>query len=267
MKKSLLLLLIILIVIVAACQLHRWEQQRKQQIVAPVAVDHAGLAYPQSYSAQPEQIIVHTGHVISYNKHWKIANWASYELTADETAGDVGRHSSFSSDPQVTAGSATDADYRKSGYDRGHLVPAADMKWSSSAMKESFYLSNICPQVGGLNRGRWKELENDVRRWAVADSALIVICGPIVGDSPSRIGSNNVVVPDGFYKVVLSPYVDPPQAIGFIFANRATTDPLRAHVVSVDSVETVTQLDFFAVLPDDIEALLEAHVDTVYWGL
>jgi len=233
----------------------------------PQIIDYTDLEYPVSYSSQPEQIIFHTGHTVSYNKNWKIPNWVAYELTIDETMGKEKRQDKFMCDPHVTTGSATLADYRNSGYDRGHMVPAADMKWSTSAMQESFYLSNICPQHKNLNQKRWKDLENKVREWAIADSAIIVICGPIINEAPKCIGSNKVTVPHGFFKVILSPYGKSPQAIGFIFDNEHCSQPLRSHIVTIDSVESLTKLDFFSPLPDETEDLLEAYVDTIYWGL
>ena len=233
----------------------------------PRIIDYTDLEYPVSYSSQPEQFIFHTGHTVSYNKNWKIPNWVSYELTIDETIGEEKRHDKFIPDPFIKEGIVSTADYRNSGYDRGHMAPAADLKWSNASMKESFYLSNICPQHPKLNQRRWKDLENKVREWAIADSAIIVICGPIVNDSPKCIGINKVVVPHGFFKVILSPFKESPQAIGFIFDNEHCTEPLRSHIVSIDSVESVTGLDFFSPLPDDIEDILEAYVDTAYWGL
>ncbi|NDV81403.1 DNA/RNA non-specific endonuclease [Bacteroides sp. 51] len=233
----------------------------------PRIIDYTDLEYPVSYSSQPEQIIFHTGHTVSYNKNWKIPNWVSYELTIDETMGEEKRHDKFIPDPFIKEGTVTTGDYRNSGYDRGHMAPAADLKWSNASMKESFYLSNICPQHPKLNQRRWKDLENKVREWAIADSAIIVICGPIVNNSPKCIGINKVAVPHGFFKVILSPFKESPKAIGFIFDNEHCTAPLHSHVVSIDSVEVVTGLDFFSPLPDEVEDLLEAYVDTAYWGL
>jgi endonuclease G len=233
----------------------------------PQITDYTDLEYPVSYSSQPEQIIFHTGHTVSFNKNWKIPNWVSYELTVDEAIGREKRDDKFIPDPLVKEGIVTTADYRNSGYDRGHLAPAADLKWSNAAMKESFYLSNICPQHPQLNRLKWKNLESKVRQWAIADSAVIVICGPVVNESPKRIGNNEVAVPHGFFKVILSPHKKQPKAIGFVFDNEHCTQPLRSYIVSIDSVETITRLDFFSPLPDHIEGPLEAYVDTAYWNL
>ncbi|MDR3118806.1 MAG: DNA/RNA non-specific endonuclease [Mediterranea sp.] len=242
------------------------ETQPANHPTIPQIIDYTDLEYPVSYAAQPEQVIFHTGYTVSFNKNRKIPNWVSYELTIDEAVGTEKRYDKFVADPFVKEGTATTADYRNSGYDRGHMAPAADMKWSLAAMKESFYLSNICPQHPKLNQRRWKDLEDRVRKWAVADSAVIVICGPVAGEPVQYIG-NGVAVPAGFFKVILSPYKKQPKAIGFLFGNKHCTQPLRSYAVSVDSVETVTRLDFFPSLPDGTENLLEAYVDTTYWKL
>ena len=160
---------------------------------------------------------------------------------------------------------ATNADYTRSGYDKGHMAPAADMKWSVTAMKESFYFSNMCPQHPELNRRKWKDLEEKIRDWAIADSAIIIICGPIVEDSVQKIGKNRVVVPQKFFKVILSPFVDNPRAIGFLFDNERSVEPLGTYVISVDSIETLTGMDFFAPLPDELEDSIEAKADIRLW--
>lgn len=102
-------------------------------------------------------------------------------------------------------------DYTHSGYDRGHMAPAADMKWNETAMEESFLLSNICPQIPELNRGRWKELEEQIREWVQRDSALLITCGPIVSTPRKTIGRHEIVVPTRFFKVVAVPYSARPE--------------------------------------------------------
>ena len=133
------------------------------------------LAIPISMTPQQEQIIRHTGYTVSYNKELKLPNWVSYELTREETKGKEKRNNRFIADPLVKGIIATNADYARSGYDKGHMAPAADMKWSPQAMKESFYFSNMCPQHPQLNRRGWKNLEEKIRDWAIADSAIIII--------------------------------------------------------------------------------------------
>lgn len=146
------------------------------------------LEIPVSLTRRQEQIIHHTGYTVSYNKDLKLPNWVSYELTRKETKGKEKRSNRFITDPQVRGLIATNTDYAHSGYDKGHMAPAADMKWSPQAMKESFYFSNMCPQHPQLNRRGWKNLEEKIRDWAIADSAIIIICGPIITRQPKTIG-------------------------------------------------------------------------------
>ena len=218
-------------------------------------------------AGRPSQILYRTGYATSYNRQWKLPNWVSYELLRNETQGEVSRSDRFVSDPDVKGTPADTRDYTRSGYDRGHMAPAGDMKWSEQAMDESFLLSNICPQAPGLNRGRWKELEELVREWAQRDSALIVACGPIVSDSPRTIGRNRIAVPDRYYKVVAAPYVDPPRGIAFLFDNSDEQPRMRALAVTIDSVEKLTGIDFFYNLPDSIETPIESKLWIETWNL
>lgn len=223
------------------------------------------LEIPTSLVPRQEQIIRHSGYTVSYNKDLRIPNWVSYELTRHESKGKEKRNDRFIADPLVKGVSATNEDYSRSGYDKGHMAPAADMKWSTTAMKESFYFSNICPQHPQLNRRGWKKLEEKIRDWAAADSAIIIICGPVIKKQAKTIGKNKVVVPQQFFKVVLSPFVKPMRAIGFLFNNEQSVDPLSAYVVTIDSIERLTNMDFFAPLPDDIENKIEAKSNYFEW--
>lgn len=226
------------------------EPQTDISLQIPLGKD---LETPIPLVPRQEQIIRHSGYTVSYNKDLKIPNWVSYELTREETKGKEKRGNRFIADPLVTGPIATNADYTRSGYDKGHMAPAADMKWSPEAMKESFYFSNMCPQHPQLNRRGWKNLEEKIRNWAIADSAIIIICGPIIEKQPKTIGKNKVVVPQRFFKVVLSPFAKPIRAIGFLFNNEQAVEPLSSYVVTVDSIESLTNMDFFAPLPDEIE--------------
>lgn len=223
------------------------------------------LEIPVSLTRRQEQIIHHTGYTVSYNKDLKLPNWVSYELTRKEIKGKEKRSNRFITDPQVRGLIATNTDYAHSGYDKGHMAPAADMKWSPQAMKESFYFSNMCPQHPQLNRRGWKNLEEKIRDWAIADSAIIIICGPIITRQPKTIGKNKVVVPQQFFKVILSPFVKPMRAIGFLFNNKQSVEPLSTYAVTIDSIEHLTNMDFFAALPDEIENKIEAEADYFQW--
>jgi len=212
-----------------------------------------------------EILIEYTGFNVSFNPAHHVPNYVAWELTGEETKGDSPRKSKFRVDKDVF-GCATLDDYRRSGYDRGHMAPAGDMKWSEQAMDDSHYLTNIVPQDHSINGGIWSSLEKLCRQWAVRDSALIIICGPVLTDIKQNIiGESGVSVPDRLFKVVLSPYTKPPRAIGFIFPNSPTDDGLEAISTSVDNIEAITGFDFFDCLPDDVENEIESSTNYRVW--
>ena len=216
-----------------------------------------------------EQIIRHEGYTVSYNSDYRIANWVAYELTAREARSKKAERSNkFVPDPLVKGATALNEDYTRTGYDRGHLAPAGDMKWSMKAMRESFYLSNICPQDPDLNRGIWKELEEQIRLWASENGSLLVVTGPIITDDLRRLGKNRVGIPKRFFKVVCTQTAGRPEGVGFLFDNRDYGDTsLRSMMIPIDSVESVTGIDFFPSLPDSIERPMEASVNKSCWSI
>lgn len=214
------------------------------------------------------RIITHKGYTVSYNYDWKIPNWVAYELTDEEVAGEVPRYDRFKPDPMVPQNAtATTDDYKFSGYDRGHMAPAADMKWDEQVMKESFYLSNICPQNPNLNGGVWKDLEEQVRGLASQKGKIFVVCGPIVNNTDETIGTNKVVVPQGFYKVLLQEDGEELHAIGFIYDNVSGRRPMSTYARTVDEVEEITNIDFFPSLPNMIERKIETDIDFSKWTI
>jgi endonuclease G len=212
-----------------------------------------------------EQVIRHTGYSFVYNETYEQAAWVAYELTEKETEKQYDRTDKFIPDPAVSTGSAIDADYSGSGYDRGHLAPAADMGWSSTTMAESFYFSNMSPQVPGFNRGIWKRLEEQVRSWAIEYDTIYVVTGPVLKGNMGSIGANKVAIPNYYYKVILDMHSKPHQAIGFVMENASASGDLSQFAVSVDSVERFTGLDFFPSLDDASETSLEKTVCTSCW--
>lgn len=206
------------------------------------------------------------GMDLSFNPQHHIPNWVAWELTADETDGDVTRSNKFSSDPDISE-SAETWDYNYSGYDRGHMAPAGDMRWDREAMEQTFLMTNICPQVKTLNAGSWKNLEEKCRQWAEADSAIYIVCGPVIDGKPIEyIGDTRVYVPRSFFKVIISPYARPARGIGFIMPNGKVKGGMQACAVTIDSVESLTGHDFFASLPDEIESDVESQCDFHYWS-
>lgn len=226
------------------------------------------IEQPGPMRGVPERIISHTGHTLSFNREHNQPNWVAWELTAAETEGSVPRAADFLPDPQVPEPHrVVTTDYRGSGYDRGHMAPAADMKWSTRAMSECFYMSNICPQDHGLNGGPWATLEKACRRWAVQEGRVYIVCGPVfkAGSRKSIGNERRVTVPDGFFKVVLSLAEGREKAIGFYYANRAGRQPMEETALSVDSVEKITGIDFFVNLPDRLEARVESRFSLKQW--
>jgi DNA/RNA non-specific endonuclease len=228
----------------------------------------ANTEIPRLKEKRQEQVIRHEGYTVSYNSEYRIANWVAYELTATEAKSKkTERSNKFVSDPQVKGATAMNEDYTRSGYDRGHLAPAGDMKWSAKVMRESFYLSNICPQKPKLNRGIWKDLEEQCRLWALDNGSLLIVTGPVITGDMKRLGKNKVAIPKSFYKVLCYYTEKGYKGIGFLFENRDYKDnSLKSMVIPIDSVEKVTGIDFFPSIPDDQEKEMEATVDWSSWS-
>jgi endonuclease G len=213
------------------------------------------------------EIIRHTAYTLSYIENYEQPEWVAYKLSRDMLTGPMKRTNKFVADTLVPTGSATAKDYEKSGYDKGHLCPAADMKSSPVLMKECFLMSNMSPQEPSFNRGVWSKLEESVRTWAGQDSLIYVVTGPVFKDSMKYIGKkNHVAVPWGFYKVILDYRKgQKPKAIGFILPNAGSNDSLAHFAVAVDSVEKITGVDFFPGLPNRIEKKVERSYDILDW--
>lgn len=195
-------------------------------------------------------LLCRKGYVLAHNAERKVADWVLEELTHERLTGPATRESGrFRQDPDIGERGASPKDYARTGYDRGHLAPAANMRWDDGAMAESFYMTNMAPQVGiGFNRGIWKTLEERVRDWAGSRDRLIVITGPIYGDRPKTIGQEkDVAVPEAFYKIAYDP--ERKRAIAFLLLNKsAPSNALPEHIVTVREIEERTGLDFLATL-------------------
>lgn len=206
------------------------------------------------------------GFRVSFNPTNHTPDWVAWELLGTETEGDVPRYDKFAQDPDVVGCPTTD-DYRRSGYDRGHLCPAADQKWSELAMKDCFYLTNIAPQAKALNTGAWKTLESKERLWAQRDSALVIVAGPIYETTDrERIGETGVRVPSAFFKAILAPYLESPRAIAFVYPNQAAPGNMANYAMSIDELEQLTGYDFFYNLPDEIENEVERTTSFNEWN-
>ena len=211
-------------------------------------------------------VLVYNGFVVNYNTSRLIPNWVAYELTADEVVGDIPRARGFSMDLDYKDRQAMREDYSNTGWDKGHMAPAGDMKWSQAAMFESFYLTNVCPQNHNLNGKDWNTLEKQIRDWAIQYGSVWVVCGPLVKDNIyGTIGQQNVVVPDGFFKAVLRRDGKRFKSIAFVFKNDSTRQPVKTTVVSVNDVERMINYDLFTNLNDRIEEIVEGQANWNEW--
>lgn len=220
---------------------------------------------PKNAQDKEYPIISYSAYEVMYNPEYKIPRWVKYELLASETDGVWSRKGlKFTPDPSISFPQAEDYDYRGSGWSRGHMAPAADFKWSSTAMIETFYFTNCCPQNLELNSGQWSTLEKKVRDWANRYGSLTVYTGPIVLDNAyGTIGYNKVVVPDAFFKAILAGE----QSIAFVMYNHNNNENMQKCAMSVDDLEALTGIDFFAEQVDDFENQVEATYNLRNWGL
>lgn len=251
------------------CQVESATEIIGNQVVAELS-DTQSVAYEMARvtTGRPEQVITHVGYTVSYNPEWRVPNWVAYELTDFESGGEEKRSNHFLPDPLVEGDPVVTADYKNSGYDRGHMAPAADMKWSEQAMRESFYMTNMCPQLHNLNAGDWKSLEDLGREWARKYGSVYIACGPIVEEGFSTIGTERkIAIPSAFFKVFLRRKGNGWTSIGFVMANEAGSKPLMTYMMSVNEIEERTNIDLFYLLPDDIEEEVESCQDPSDWAL
>jgi endonuclease G len=217
--------------------------------------------------AGSHQIISYTQFTLSYNEEHEQADWVAYELTDDEAAMQHSRCDCFKSDQQITTGSASKDDYTSTGFDKGHLSPAADNNMSDQANEESFLMSNMSPQLPGFNRGIWEELEQWVRQQAMVRTNIYVVVGPVFINNLGKLGTNEVTIPGYFYKVLLRFDGNVPKTIAFLLPQVGSIGHLKDYIVTVNTIETLTGLDFFPELEPSVENKVESQYEPGKWGL
>jgi len=211
-------------------------------------------------------ILCRKGYLLAHDPVRKTPIWVIEHLTVDKVNGSLPRKDSFKADPDLPKGRRAElADYKKSGYDQGHMAPSADMAWDEQAMSESFYLSNMVPQVGiGMNRGIWKDLEDKVRKWTLDRKSMYVFTGPIYSDNYESIGENEVAVPNHLYKIVFDPERN--EAISFIMPNRQLkSSDMPKFIVTICEIENKTGLNFLSTLASDVQDRIESLQAADLW--
>lgn len=221
-------------------------------------------AYPVASTG--DTIVKHTGFDLLYNEQYEQAGWVAYILTKEMVETEIAeRKDNFKQDPLISTQSAHPNDYKNTGFDRGHLIPAADLKWTKAGMRESFYMSNISPQVPAFNRGIWKKLENMVRNWTMQNDSLYIVTGPYLQQIEKRIGENKVAVPRYYFKAILDiSYKDGYKAAGFWLPNQKG-DETALEPISIDELERLTGIDFFSY--SDLQTIeeIESKIQKRYW--
>lgn len=214
------------------------------------------------------EVVTHAGYTSSFNSNTLIPDWVAYELTVNETNGTVSRpsNSPFQPDPNLRGRQPDRSDYSRSGWDKGHLAPCADMKWSEQAMLESFYFSNVCPQNHDFNEKDWQKLENKARNIARKKGSLYIICGPVITTNEfGKIGQKGVVIPDYFFKAFLYKDNNGFHSIAYLMPNKYTGKPVNEFALSVNDLERIINIDLFVHLDDNIEEVVENQLELADW--
>lgn len=238
-------------------------QNRKTECIIPDSI--LKILLPAPLNQTSEIILHHKTYIVSYNKERKLSNWVAWQLTGEHTDGPYRRISNFHEEEEVPFPRATLDDYRGSGWSRGHMCPAGDNKWDEKAMFDTFSLVNVCPQNASLNSGLWNSIEMDCRNWARKYGDIYIVCGPIfMNREHESIGKNKIPVPEAFFKVVLC-LNGKPKGLGFIVRNTDGTKKRDLYYNTIDQVERITGLDFFPLLPDELENDVESTIDKNLW--
>lgn len=237
------------------------------QSSSTIEYNPSGLEIPKLVKSMSEQIVTRKGYTASYNISTKNPNWVAWNLTREHANGSVPRFKGYLDDNEIQGYVPKEEDWfnMPQSLSHGHMCPAGDNKWDEKAMEQTFLLSNMCPQTQKLNSGSWNKLEEKCRDWARKYGSIYIVCGPMYeSDSPSTVGNAKIWIPDAFYKVVLC-MEGTPQAIGFIYANDEQPHNMQQSVRTVDEIESITGIDFFHSLPDEIENSIEAAADFSGW--
>ncbi|WP_299894797.1 DNA/RNA non-specific endonuclease [uncultured Aquimarina sp.] len=210
-------------------------------------------------------IITHQNYSLSYSETHEQPEWVAYELKKEHLSNNDYKRPFFEMDAKVKSSSADWRNYKKSGFDKGHLCPAGDRRFTYKAFNETFLTSNIAPQDHDFNAGIWNRLEQKVRYWAKKYDGVYVVTGGVLSKDLKTIGYEAVTVPDYFYKIILDKEAKNTKMIAFLIPHKDTNKSLQSFVVTTDEIEALTGIDFFSKLPDNIEEKLEKSSSIDGW--
>ena len=267
MKKKQVLSIIAIIILVAVLGSEELLDAKKENTI--IENGKTPKATTNQYflpASTTNQVIHHQNYSLSYSEKYEQAEWVAYELKASDLSSTNYKRPYFEIDNAVKTKAAHWRNYKKSGYDKGHLCPAADRRFSKSAHDETFLTSNISPQEHRFNAGVWNRLEQKVRYWAKKNDGVFVITGGVLENNLKTIGSEAVAVPNRFYKVILDKTNGKIKMLAFLMPHKESKLPLYKFVVSVDKIEAITGIDFFKELDDTIEEKLESSSSYKNWS-
>ena len=226
---------------------------------------------PRLSKTCPEEVFYRVSYTVSYNSSTRNANWVAWSLSRNHTDGPFTRKKVNSSyyedlDSMINNQLLSDWQFASPPYDHGHMCPAGDNKWDEAANRQTFFLSNICPQHEVLNQGDWENLESRSRGWAENFGEIFIVAGPIFDGSINYLPESKIAIPNKFYKVIMC--LNPkPMAIGFVYPNDDTKHRLFEVAKSVDEIEKITGIDFFYLIDDETENQIEASYDLKFWNI
>ncbi len=213
-----------------------------------------------------DALVKHSALILQYNEEHEQADWVAHKISVDILTGAQGRTNDFRADPKVSTGTAEKDDYWYSGFDRGHLAPSADFRWSQKAVSESYYYSNMSPQRPEFNREAWADLENTLRRYVEEKQRpLYVVTGPYYSEKPKKLGDNKVSIPQYYFKTALDYTADTIAGVAFLMPNAQCEYPVFSYALTIDSLESITGINFYHQLPDSAENIAESIYDYDYW--
>lgn len=269
MNRKYIYPILIILVTVGLYYLERYIDSGRYKASQTTVINSNADEFPLSLlpESKTADLVNHKYYSLSYSETHEQARWVAYQLRADQVVNNDFKRPYFEQDPLVSTASAHWRNYKNSGYDRGHLCAAADMEFDYDAFKDTFYTSNISPQLHEFNSRVWNFLEQRVRRWAKQNDGVFVITGGVLTQPLGSVGSEEVSIPSSFYKIIVDTYRDDYRVVAFLIPHREDIESYSDYITTVDDIEEATGIDFFAGLSKEDQNELESRIDRLYFDL
>lgn len=229
---------------------------------------------------EQETLVCHSAYCLVFDDNHKIAKWTAHIISHEIVNGVVSRTNDFRVDTLIKNGSSEEADYFLKfeddkgkikydgfGYDRGHLAPSADFRWSQIALSESYYYSNMTPQLPEFNREIWAEIEDFMRQYIYDNPTkdIYVVTAPVLNDNLKKQhrSKNKISIPEYHYKIAVD--LEDKKGIAFLVPQENLGYPIESYVVNIDSIEKITNINFYPKLSAEDENKIETSADIRQW--